>query len=58
MAVEMKKKKKSQIYLNKPVYLELSILKLSKTLLVEFWFDCIKMKIVLYEYREFHCSET
>ena len=36
--------KKSQIYMNKAVYLELSILELSKTLMQEFWCDYVKPK--------------
>ena len=38
-AVEMKK---TQITMNKPVYLGLSILDLSKTVMYEFWYDYIK----------------
>ena len=30
--------------MNKPVYLELSILELSKMLVHEFWFHCVKPK--------------
>ena len=30
--------------MNKPVYLGLSILELSKTLMYEFWYDYIKLK--------------
>ena len=41
LAIEMKKK---QILMNKPVYLELSILELGKTLMYEFWYDYVKPK--------------
>ena len=30
--------------MNKPVYLRMSILDISKTLMYEFWYDCIKPK--------------
>ena len=40
-AIEMKKK---QILTNKPVYLGLSILEVSKILLYEFWYDYVKCK--------------
>ena len=33
-----------QILINKPVYLGLSILELSKILMYEFWYDYIKAK--------------
>ena len=50
--------KKTKILLNKPIYLGLSILELSKTLMYEFWCDYVKLeygeKIVLYGYRQFH----
>ena len=36
--------KRSQILTNKPVYLGLSILDLSKTVMCEFWYDCLKPK--------------
>ena len=36
--------KKTLITVNKPVYLGLSILGLSKTVMYEFWYDCIKLK--------------
>ena len=36
--------KKSQIYMNKPVYLGLSILELNKILMYEFWYDYLKPK--------------
>ena len=55
LATEMKKKqKKTEILLNKAVYLGFSILELSKTLMYQFWYDYVKLKygekakIVLY----------
>ena len=41
LAIEMKKTK---IKMNKPVYLGLSILEISKTLMYEFWYDYMKPK--------------
>ena len=41
LAIEMKKIK---VKMNKPVYLGLSILEISKTLMYEFWYDYIKSK--------------
>ena len=41
LAIEMKKTK---VKMNKPVYLGLSILEISKTLMYEFWYDYIKRK--------------
>ena len=41
MAVEMKKAK---VKINKPVYLEFSILEITKTLMYEFWYDYMKPK--------------
>ena len=41
LAIEMKKTK---IKMNKPVYLGMSILDISKTLMYEFWYDHIKPK--------------
>ena len=41
LAIEMKKTK---VKMNKPVYLGMSILDISKTLMYEFWFDYIKPK--------------
>ena len=38
------KMRKTQILKNKPVYLCLSILDLSKTVMYEFWFDYVKSK--------------
>ena len=42
LAIEMKKK--TQILMNKPVYLGLSILELSKIVMYEFWYDYVKQK--------------
>ena len=36
--------KKTQITMSKPVYLRLSMLDLSKTVIYEFWYDYIKSK--------------
>ena len=60
LAIEMKK---TQILMNKAVYLGLSILlELSKILMYELWYDYVKpkygkkkSKIVLYGYRKSHC---
>ena len=41
LAIEMKK---IQIYINKPVYLGLSMLELSKILIYEIWYDYVKPK--------------
>ena len=41
LAIEMKKAK---VKMNKPVYLGLSILEISKTLMYELWYDYIKPK--------------
>ena len=41
LAIEMRK---TQLIMNKPVYLGLSILDLSKTVTYEFWYDCLKLK--------------
>ena len=43
LATEMKK---PEILLNKPVYLGLSILELSKILMYEFWYDYAKPKLL------------
>ena len=42
LAIEMKK---TQILMNKPIYLVLSILKMSKTVMYEFCYDYVKTKI-------------
>ena len=41
LAIEMKQTK---VKMSKPVYLGLSILKISKTLMYEFWYDYMKPK--------------
>ena len=41
MAMEMKKTK---LKLTKPRYLGMSILDIGKTLMYEFWYDCIRPK--------------
>ena len=41
IAIDMKKTK---VKMNKPVYLGLSILEISKTLMYEFWYDYMKPK--------------
>ena len=43
LAIEMRK---TQIIINKPVYLGLSILDLSKTVMYEFWYDYINQTMV------------
>ena len=58
LAIEMKK---TEMLMNKPVYLRLSILELSKILKYDFWYDYVKpkygkkSKFVVYGYRQFHC---
>ena len=37
-------KKKTNVKRSKPVYLGMSILNISKTLMHEYWYDCIKPK--------------
>ena len=60
LAIEMKK---TQIVVNKPVYLGPSILEVIKILMYEFWNDYVKPKygkknkVVLYGYRQFHCID-
>ena len=41
LVIEMKKTK---VKMNKPVYLVMSIVDISKTLMYEFWYDYIKLK--------------
>ena len=41
LAIEIKKAK---VKMNKPVYLGMSILDISKTLTYEFWYDCLTPK--------------
>ena len=41
LAIEIKK---TEIHIKKTVYLGLSILELSKILMYEFWYDCVKPK--------------
>ena len=36
--------KKTKVNMNKPIYLGLSILEISKTLMYEFWYDYMKPK--------------
>ena len=36
--------RKPQIFMNELVYLDLSILELSKTVMYEFWYDYVKPK--------------
>ena len=36
--------KKTKVKMNKPIYLGLSILEISKILMYEFWYDCMKPK--------------
>ena len=44
--------KKKKVKMNRPVYLVLSILEISKTLMYEFWYDYIKPK---YQYNAKLC---
>ena len=44
LAIEMKKRK---VKMNKPLYLDLSILEISKTLMYEFWYDYINQNMVI-----------
>ena len=39
--------KKAKVKINKPVYLGLSILEISKTLMYEFWYDYMKPYMVI-----------
>ena len=40
-AVSNRNEKKIKVKMNKPVYLGLSVLEISKTLMYEFWYDYI-----------------
>ena len=40
----IKMKKKTKVKMNKPVYLGMSILDISKMLMYKFWYDYIKLK--------------
>ena len=42
MAIDMKKKTK--VYMNKPVYIGQAVLDISKILMYEFWYDYLKPK--------------
>ena len=42
--ISNRNEKKNKILMNKPVYLELSILELSKILMYQFWYDYVKQK--------------
>ena len=42
--LSMKEMKKTKVKMNKPIYLGLSILEISKTLMYEFWYDYMKPK--------------
>ena len=44
MSIEMKETKKTKLKMNKPIYLEMSILDISKILMYEFWYNYIKPK--------------
>ena len=49
--------------MNKPAYLGLSILELSKILMYDFWYDYVKPKYsekakMCYGYRQFYCIHT
>ena len=51
--------RKTQVLMNKPVYLGLSILELSKTVMYEFWYDYVKPKYdenIKLVYRQLHCT--
>ena len=52
---------KTQTLMNKPVYLGLSKLDLSRTVMYEFWYDYVKLNYgekakLLYGYRQLRCS--
>ena len=44
LAIEMKKKQKTEITMKKLVYSGLSVLELSKIIMFDFWYDYIKLK--------------
>ena len=54
--------KQNSILMNKPIYLRLSILDLSKTVMYEFWYNDLKpnygenIKVCYMDYRKLHCS--
>ena len=39
--------KKTKAKMNKPVYLGLSILEISKTMMYEFWYDFMKPNVIM-----------
>ena len=41
------KMKKTKVKMNKPVYLRMSILDISKMLMYEFWYECIKQNYAI-----------
>ena len=53
--------RKTQIFMNKPVYLVLSILELSKIVIYDFWHDYVKpkykekAKLCYMDTRQFYC---
>ena len=49
LAIEMKKTK---VKMNKPIYLGLSILEISKTLMYQFWYDYMKPEYVKLNYMD------
>ena len=44
--ISYRNKKKTQILMNKPVYLGLSLLELSAILIYDIWYDCVEPKYV------------
>ena len=53
--------RKSQIVMDKPVYLGLSTLHLNRAIMYKFWYDyvkpnCDECKNLIYGYRQLHCS--
>ena len=55
LRIEIKKKEKTEIHTNKPVYLGLSIPRLSEILMYEFWYDYVKQKYQKYGEKEKLC---